>query len=154
MNTSRTKQAGGRKGERRGLAPALARLGQAAGSQEGFGLVEVLVAVAILGMTLVALLAALSTGAIGVATKDEQVTAANLARSQLEYTRDQPYAAPPGGYLTVTPPAGYTVSVQADSVPEATSVPGADPSTIQKITVTVTRNGETLLTVEDFKVDR
>ena len=151
MNTSRTKQAGGRKGERRGLAPALARLGQAAGSQEGFGLVEVLVAVAILGMTLVALLAALSTGAIGVATKDEQVTAANLARSQLEYTRSQPYAEL---YETVTPLAGYTVSVQADSVPEATSVPGADPSTIQKITVTVTRDGETLLTVGDFKVDR
>jgi len=151
MNTSRTKQAGGRKGERRGLAPALARLGQAAGSQVGFGLVEVLVAVAILGMTLVALLAALSTGAIGVATKDEQVTAANLARSQLEYTRSQPYREL---YETMTPPAGYTVSVQADSVPEATSVPGADPSTIQKITVTVTRNGEKLLTVEDFKVDR
>jgi len=151
MNTSRTKQAGGRKGERRGLAPALARLGQAAGSQEGFGLVEVLVAVAILGMTLVALLAALSTGSIGVASKDEQVTAANLARSQLEYTRSQPYAEL---YETVTPLAGYTVSVQADSVPEATSVPGADPSTIQKITVTVTRDGETLLTVEDFKVDR
>ena len=151
MNTSRTKQAGGRKGERRGLAPALARLGLAAGSQEGFGLVEVLVAVAILGMTLVALLAALSTGSIGVASKDEQVTAANLARSQLEYTRSQPYAEL---YETVTPLAGYTVSVQADSVPEATSVPGADPSTIQKITVTVTRDGETLLTVEDFKVDR
>ena len=151
MNTSRTKQAGGRKGKRRGLAPTLARLGQAAGSQEGFGLVEVLVAVAILGMTLVALLAALSTGSIGVATKDEQVTAANLARSQLEYTRSQPYREL---YETMTPPAGYTVSVQADSVPEATSVPGADPSTIQKITVTVTRNGETLLTVEDFKVDR
>jgi type II secretory pathway pseudopilin PulG len=115
------------------------------------GLVEVLVAVAILGMTVVALLAALSTGSIGVATKDEQVTAANLARSQLEYTRSQPYA---DLYETVTPPAGYAVSVQADSVPEATSVPGADPSTIQKITVTVTRNDETLLTVDDFKVDR
>jgi Tfp pilus assembly protein PilV len=124
------------------------------GSQEGLALVEVLVAVAILGMTLVALLAALSTGSIGVATTDEQVTAANLARSQLEYTRSQPYAEAPTAYGTVTPPAGYTVSVQADSVPEATSVPGADPSAIQKITVTVTRNGETLLTVEDFKVDR
>jgi len=151
MNTSRTGQARGRKGKRRGLAPTLARLGRAAGSQEGFGLVEVLVAVAILGMTVVALLAALSTGSIGVATKDGQVTAANLARSQLEYTRSQSYAEL---YETVTPPAGYAVSVQTDSVPEATSVPGADPSTIQKITVTVTRNGETLLTVEDFKVDR
>ena len=95
MNTSRTGQARGRKGKRRGFALTLAHLGRAAGNQEGFGLVEVLVAVAIVGMTVVALLAALSTGSIGVATTDEQVTAANLARSQLEYTRSQPYAPGP-----------------------------------------------------------
>jgi Tfp pilus assembly protein PilV len=151
MNTPRTGQARGRKGKLRGLALTLSHLGRAAGNQEGVGLVEVLVAVAIVGMTVVALLAALSTGSIGVATSDEQVTAANLARSQLEYTRSQPYA---DFYETVTPPAGYAVSVQTASVPDATSVPGADSTTIQKITVTVTRNSETLLTVEDFKVDR
>ena len=117
--------------------------------EEGLGLVEVLVAVAILGMTVVALLAAISTGSIGVSTTEESVTAANLARSQLEYTRSQPYDDVPAAYATVTPPAGYTVSADASAIPEA----GPDPS-IQKITVTVARNGETLLTVEDFKVDR
>ncbi len=113
------------------------------------GLVEVLVAVAILGMTLVALLAALSTGSIGVTTTDSEVTAANLARSQLEYTRSQPYAEVPTEYATVTPPAGYTVSVQAASIPE----PVTDTN-IQKITVIVARDGKTLATVEDYKVKR
>jgi len=113
------------------------------------GLVEVLVAVAIVGMTVVALLAAISTGSIGVTTTDSEVTAANLARSQLEYTRSQPYVEVPTEYATVTPPAGYTVSVQAASILE----PATDAN-IQRITVTVARDGETLATVEDFKVKR
>lgn len=115
--------------------------------QEGVGLVETLVAVAILGATLVVLLTAISTGVIGVAMTEERVTAENLARSQLEYTKSQTYVAAPASYATVTPPAGYTVSA------EASSIPGGD-SSIQQITVTVTRDGETLLTVEDYKVDR
>lgn len=117
--------------------------------QEGIGLVETLIAVAILGVTLVVLLAAISTGSVGVATTEERVTAENLARSQLEYTKSQPYSTAPASYATVTPPAGYTVSADATSIPEA----GGDNS-VQMITVTVTRDSETLLTVEDFKVDR
>jgi len=116
-------------------------------AQEGVGLAETLIAVAILGVTLVALLAAISTGSIGVATTEERVTAENLARSQLEYTKSQPYLLAPASYPTVTPPAGYTVSADATSILEG-------DSSVQMITVTVTRDGETLLTIEDFKVDR
>jgi Tfp pilus assembly protein PilV len=119
-----------------------------AGGQDGVGLVETLVAVAILGVTLVTLLAAISTGSIGVATTEERVTAENLARSQLEYTKSQAYLAAPTPYATVTPPFGYTVSVENTSIPEATN------SSVQKITVTVERDGDTLMIVEDFKVDR
>lgn len=116
---------------------------------EGVALVEVLVAVAIIGIALVVLLSAVSTGSIGVAETEERVTAENLARSQLEYTKSQAYLAAPASYATVTPPSGYAVSAEAASI--------EDPETdgyIQKITVTVTREGETLLTVEDYKVDR
>jgi len=118
-----------------------------AGGQDGVGLVETLIAVAILGVTLVTLLAAISTGSIGVATTEERVTAENLARSQLEYAKSQAYLTAPASYATVTPPAGYAISAEATSIPEG-------DSSIQKITVTVTRDGDTLLTVEDFKVDR
>ena len=117
------------------------------GGQDGVGLVEVLVAVAILGVTLVAFLTAISTGSLGVATTEERVTAENLARSQLEYAKSQAFLPAPASYATVTPPTGYAVSADAVSIPEGDSA-------IQKITVTVTRNGETLLTVEDYKVDR
>lgn len=118
------------------------------GGQDGVGLVETLVAVAILGVTLVTLLAAISTGSIGVATTEERVTAENLARSQLEYAKSQSYLTAPASYATVTPPVGYTVSA------EATSIDPEGDSSVQKITVTVARDGDTLLTVEDYKVDR
>ena len=137
-----------RNGDDRERPPAPARVrAVVADAQAGVGLVETLVAVAILGVTLTVLLAAISTGSAGVATTEERVTAENLARSQLEYTKSQPYLPAPASYATVTPPAGYAVSA------EATSIPDSD-SSIQQITVTVTRDGETLLTVEDFKVDR
>jgi hypothetical protein len=53
----------------------------------------------------------------------------------------------PAVYATVTPPAGYAVAV------DATAVPGADTA-IEKITVSVSRDGRSLLSVEDFKVNR
>jgi prepilin-type N-terminal cleavage/methylation domain-containing protein len=147
MNSPTTGKASSRKGRRRKLPPTLAQLRRAIQRQDGMGLVEVLVAVAILSVTLVVLVAAISTGSVGVRTTEDRVTAENLARSQLEYTKSQTYVSVPTSYATVTPPAGYAVSV------DAASIPSTDDS-IQKITVTVTREGETLLTVEDFKVDR
>jgi type II secretory pathway pseudopilin PulG len=138
----------GANGDDRGRQRALASLWAAVvDGQTGVGLVETLIAVAILGVTLVMLLAAISTGSRGVAITEERVTAENLARSQLEYAKSEPYLTPPASYATVTPPAGYTVSAGATSIPEG-------DSSIQKITVTVTRDGVTLLTVEDYKVDR
>jgi Tfp pilus assembly protein PilV len=135
-------------GNNRGRRRALARLWPTVvDGQVGVGLVETLIAVAILGVTLVALLAAISAGSRGVAITEERVTAENLARSQMEYAKSEPYLTAPASYATVTPPAGYTVSAQA------TSIPGGDKS-IQKITVTIARDGVKLLTVEDYKVDR
>jgi Tfp pilus assembly protein PilV len=116
--------------------------------EEGVGLVEALIAVAILGLALTALLSAVSTGSMAVSRTEERVTAENLARSQLEYTKSQPFQPLPASYVTVTPsPADYAVAVTADVAP------GGD-SGVEKITVTVTRGGKELLTVDDYKVDR
>jgi len=110
--------------------------------------VEALIAVGILGLALTALLSALSTGSMAVSRTEERVAAENLTRSQLEYTKSQLYQPLPASYETVTPyPDDYAVAVTADVVP------GGD-SSIEKITVTVTRNGEELLVTEDYKVDR
>jgi len=116
--------------------------------EEGVGLVETLIAVGILGLALTVLLAAVSTGSLAVSRTEERVAAENLARSQLEYTKSQGYLAPPASYATVTPsPGGYGVVVEAASIPDTNSG-------IEKITVTVSRDGKTLLVVEDYKVDR
>ncbi len=113
--------------------------------ERGAGLVEALIAVAILGLAVVVFLAALSTGSIAVRSADELATAQSLARAQLEDIKASPYDA--DTYPTITSPDGYTISVDVDPIP------GADYN-IRKITVTVSREGENLLTVEGFKVNR
>jgi type II secretory pathway pseudopilin PulG len=116
--------------------------------EEGVGLVETLIAVGILGLALTVLLAAVSTGSLAVSRTEERVAAENLARSQLEYTKSQAYLTPPASYAIVTPsPGGYDVAVEAASIPDTNSA-------IEKITVTVSRDGKTLLVVEDYKVNR
>ena len=116
--------------------------------ETGIGLVEALIAVGMLGLALTALLSAVSTGSMAVSRTEERVTAENLARSQLEYTKSQLYQPLPASYVTVTPsPDDYAVAVTADVAP------GGD-SSIEKITVTVTRNGKEMLVAEDYKVDR
>lgn len=115
--------------------------------ERGAGLVEVLVAIAITGTAVVWLLAALSTGSIGVSTTDEQVTAEQLARSQLEDTKSQPYDAVPASYPTVTPVSGYVIAVDAAAIPQG-------DGSIQLVTVTVTKDTQTLTVLEGYKVDR
>ena len=129
----------------RGRAPAR----RAVSSERGVGLVETLIAVAILSLTLTVLLSAVSTGSLAVSRADERAVAENLARSQLEYTKSQTYMSPPAVYAIVTPPAGYTVAVAAAAI----STPSTNAA-IEKITVSVSRGGRSLLSVEDFKVNR
>ena len=129
------------------LRAASKRLKKALGDQRGVSLPESLVAVAILGIALVVFLTALSTGLSGVGTVDEQVMAENVARSQLEYTKSQEYLIAPVFYNTITPPADFNVTAEASPIPDLSGE-------IQKITVTVYHNGEVLLVVEDYKVNR
>ena len=114
--------------------------------ERGAGLVETLIAVAIAAIAITALLAALSTGSIAVQRSDKRVTAENLARAQMEYTKAQTYLAAPTAYTTIAAPNGYSI------LAKATSISGRDAD-IQKITVTVSYNDNTLA-LEGFKVNR
>ena len=117
-------------------------------SEAGVGLVESLIAVAIVGIAITALVATLSTGSIAVRKTDERVTAENLAQAQLEYTKAQAYRPAPASYDTIAPlPTGYSISAEASSISD-------HDADIQKVTVTVSYNGETMLVMENFKVDR
>ncbi len=129
--------------------------------QRGVGLVESLIAVAILGTAVVAFIMALSAGMVAVREGNQQVVAQSLVRTQLEYIKNYPYNSEATTYPYVytydgtynpnpiTLPEGYTISVEVDSIPEAD-----DDTDIQKIGVTISIGDENILTVEDYKVNR
>ncbi len=115
--------------------------------QRGLGLVETLVAVAILGTSVVAFVVALSAGSIAVGEHDGEVVAQGLAQSQLEYTKSYSYNPGATTYPLVAAPGGYGISVGVNAVPNT-------DTDIQKVIVTITRQGEAILQVEDYKVNR
>jgi type II secretory pathway pseudopilin PulG len=111
------------------------------------GLVETLVAVAILGTSVVAFVTALSAGSIAVGEHDSEALAQGLAQSQLEYTKSYTYDPGATTYPLVAVPEGYILSVGVSDVPNT-------DTDIQKITVTVNHDGEEIIQVEDYKVNR
>ncbi len=116
-------------------------------AEDGFTLVEALVSVAILAIALIVFLAGMSTGVLSSNHSDRLSTAHELARSQMEYTKETAYQAAPSSYPTVTPPGGYTVSANASTIS------GGDAD-IQLVTVQVTKDGLVVYTLEGYKVDR
>jgi hypothetical protein len=118
------------------------------GGQRGAGLVEVLVALFITGTAVVIFISSLYSGSKTVGIIYERTTAENLARSQLEYVKGQEYAAAPTTYAILPSiPSEFSISAEASAIEER-------DENVQKITVTVSRNGETMMVLEDFKVNR
>ena len=60
-------------------------------SSRGFTLIEVLVAIALIGIVAVGILSALSTISATLIVADERTTAESLARRQMEYVKSQGY---------------------------------------------------------------
>ena len=116
--------------------------------QAGFGLVESLLAVAILGSTVFVLLNGLSAGAISVGILQEDIVAENLGRTQLEYTKSLPFNSAPFSYDPVgVTPDGYSVTA------EATPVSSRDGN-IQRLVITVYHGDKIVYSLEGFKVNR
>ena len=116
--------------------------------QAGFGLVESLIAVAVLGTTVFMLIGSLTTGALSIGIVQEDIIADNIGRTQMEYTKSLTYHIAPHSYPAVTViHNGYSVTA------EASAIPGKDTN-IQKITVTVYHGGERACVLEGFKVNR
>jgi type II secretory pathway pseudopilin PulG len=115
--------------------------------ERGLGLVESLAAVAVLGITVVAFVVALSTGSIAVREGDQEAVAQSLVRSQLEYIKNYPYDPAATTYPKVAELEGYDISVEVSPIPDT-------DTDIQQVTVTISRDGEEILTVEDYKVNR
>jgi len=69
--------------------------------EKGFSLMEVALAIALLGVVAITYISALATGTRAVMIADERATAESLARAQIEYARSQEYVSAPWDY-TVT----------------------------------------------------
>jgi type II secretory pathway pseudopilin PulG len=131
-------------------------------NEAGFTLVEELVAVAVVGLGLVILVSMITTGAIGTRKVNDLVVAESLARSQIELIKDAAYQEDPGisPYPAVSTPPEFTVTVSYqywDSSANGGSggfITAQHNEGLQKVTVTVTSDGETIHTTSSYKVDR
>ena len=123
--------------------------------ERGLGLVESIVAVAIVGTAVVSFVVAMSSGTIAVREGEEEMVAQGLAQTQLEYVKGYSYDSEAITYPTVDElegyniPEGYNISVKVDYVSDTDN-----DTDIQEITVTISRDGEDILAVEDYKVNR
>jgi type II secretory pathway pseudopilin PulG len=126
--------------------------------QSGATLVEELVTIAIIGMGIVILVAMVTTGVLGVRQVDDNITAENLVRSQLELIKDAAYQADPttSPYPSVSPIAGYSVTVGIEywDAGNGSFQSSLRNDGLQKITITVTSGGSSLAQTSEYKVDR
>jgi prepilin-type N-terminal cleavage/methylation domain-containing protein len=114
--------------------------------QMGFTLVEVLVSLAILGVTGVYFLNALGTASRGSFIIDERETANNLAESQMEYIKNQSYAS---SYV----PAPISGDYANYSANVSVSVLGGRDGNIQKITIVIKHQDKEVIRLEGYKVN-
>ncbi len=121
-------------------------------NERGIGLIEVLIALAILGIVAAAFLSGLATASRAVYIADVRTTAESLARSQMEYVKGIDYVNEATSYPAASIPqehidAGFSATI--------TALPLHNPDDgIQEITVTVEHSGNVKITLADYKVDR
>jgi len=149
------------------------------GNSKGISAVEVIIALAILGIVAVAFLGGLASVLNATCIADEHSTAQSLAQSQMEYVKSRGYSTVPWSYTVSSsdrsssdPPSwwdadnppflssdygGYSVVVKAENFDtdddDIIEVPGDDEG-IRKITATVRHNGKEVFTLEDYKVNQ
>lgn len=124
----------------------------AARGESGIMMVETIVAIAVLGIVAVVFLSGLATTSKAAIVADEQATAENLARSQMEYAKNLTYVYEASAYTPAPLPAGdgyvgYSVTISAEPL-------NAPDDGIQRLTVVVQRSGRELHRLEGYKVDR
>ena len=123
-----------------------------AGGESGTMLIEILVALAILGVIVPAFLTGLATTSRAAIITDEQATADSLAVSQMEWVKNESYSANATEYSPAPMPGGkdyayYSVIIAAE--------PLRNPDDgIQKITVTVKHSDKEVIELEGYKADR
>jgi prepilin-type N-terminal cleavage/methylation domain-containing protein len=128
------------------------------GSSRGFSMLEVVIAIALLGIIAVSILASLQTAALALISVDRRATAESLARTQMEYVKfseydinleeDHPlYGLDPQIQSTLPP----DFSVETTAIRLNKDENPNDDDGIQQITVTVSYQDRVVVTLEDLK---
>jgi prepilin-type N-terminal cleavage/methylation domain-containing protein len=115
--------------------------------EKGFSFIEIVIALAVLGIIAVGFLSGLATAGKGLMTADERETANNLAEAQMEYVKNLPYS------------VSYSKSTEILSKYEnydvAIVTTALEDGNMQKIGVTVHhQNKPGVIVLEDYKVNR
>ena len=133
------------------LIYALLITGKAMRSEKGFALIETLVALALLGIVASVFLGGIGTASHATIVADEQATAESLVRSEIEYVKNQTYQ-----YYTTQYPVDPNLDIPSGwsmSPPAVVPVHASDDG-LQKVTITVERNGEGIFSAYIYKGDR
>jgi type II secretory pathway pseudopilin PulG len=122
----------------------------------GFILIEVLVAVGILGLIGMSILAAMDTNYRATRTLDERVVAASLASTHLEAIRGAVYA---DNYTAavdnITIPAEYDVAIEVEYSDNGTAwVDTYSGQKLERITASVSKGEEYVLSICTYKTKR
>lgn len=124
-------------------------------TSSGAGFVEVIIALAILGLVAAAFLNGLSTSLNAVVISDEGSTALALAQGQMEYVKSQDYDEinnPPqySENASITP-SGYTVEISTVRLdPELDGLDNDDG--LQQITIIIRLQSKEIFTLVDYYV--
>ncbi|UCD22458.1 MAG: type II secretion system protein [Chloroflexota bacterium] len=126
------------------------------GSSRGFSMLEVVIAIGLLGIIAVSVLVALQTAALALISADRRATAESIARTQMEWVRysnyDDDLAEGHPQYSLdpqITLPPDYGVETTAIRLNK--DLNPDDDDGIQQITVTVSHEDIVVVTLEDYK---
>jgi prepilin-type N-terminal cleavage/methylation domain-containing protein len=121
-------------------------------SQRGFSLIEVVIAIGLLGIVGVALSRGLSGSSKALITADERTISESLARSQMESIVLQPFSTS-GAYSLISMPGSYQARVSVAPVVDF----GEPRENIQRVMIVISHNGRDIIasgstTLEAYKI--
>jgi len=122
------------------------------GRESGMTLIETLAALAVLGTIAICFLSGLVTTSKATFIIEEQATAENIARSQMEWVKNTDYTVNATQYSPAPIPSGsdyinYSANITVEPL-------HATDDGIQTITITVIHSDEQVFTLEGYKLDR
>ena len=117
-------------------------------NQRGALLLETVVALTVFGVLGTTVLSSVHTSYLSKTQFDIGSEAENIVRNQMEYVLEQPYKPWVDTYLTITPPAGY--SVLAEALQYSTST----DANIETVRITVNHDAQPVKVFETIRANR